>query len=206
MTIELCAGFCGINLPQQNLILRPGQIKYTVGNAAIPVFLNQGERRGPAFTDAEDHIDRDRLSRLQCNAGSDGHHGIKDRTLASRKCFKAISGRVHRLGMIDGIPASDELHSVGFIGNLSGLRSMHGHQVKHPGIFLFLGTWPAGAKNSPALFKNFGLNKEIAEGRMDIVCGGLSQNHFRVTRDVESSLQSGVVDDDRAADLNIIFR
>ncbi len=91
----------------------------------------------------------------------------------------------------DRVFAADELHAVGLIGNFSDVGPMHGHQMKHPWRLLTLRAGPASAENRPLRAEDLGLNKEIAERRMQGVRGRRGENDFRVTRDVDRSARVG---------------
>jgi len=82
---------------------------------------------------------------------------------------------------------------------------MHGHQVKHPWGGFAEGAGPASAENRPLLAEDLGLNKEIAEGRMQGVRGRRGENDFRVTRDVDCSACPGAVGDLDSAQLDVIL-
>ena len=97
----------------------------------------------------------------------------------------------HRLRIGDRVPAADEPHAVGLIGDFSDVRPVHGHQVKHPRRLLVEGAGPAGAEDRLPLADDLGLNKEIAERRMQRVRGRRCENDFRVTRDLDRLCASG---------------
>jgi hypothetical protein len=52
---------------------------------------------------------------------------------------------------------------------------------------------------------DLGLNKEIAECRMQCVSGRRCENHFRVTRDVNRPAYPSAISDSDSAQFNIIF-
>jgi hypothetical protein len=81
-----------------------------------------------------------------------------------------------------------------------------GHQVKHPGGVLAERARPASAEDRPLLADDLGLNKEIAERRMQRVRDRRGENDFRVTRDVNRSTRPGAVGDGDPAQLDVVFR
>jgi len=52
---------------------------------------------------------------------------------------------------------------------------------------------------------DLGLNKEIAEHRMQCVRGRRCENHFRVTRDLNRPAYPGAIGDSDPAQFDIIF-
>ena len=82
---------------------------------------------------------------------------------------------------------------------------MHGHQVKHPGRLLALGAGPASAQDCLLSPDDLGLNKEIAERRMQCVGGGRRQDHFRITRHVDLSAPASAVGDSDSAQFDVIL-
>jgi len=82
---------------------------------------------------------------------------------------------------------------------------MHGHQVKHTWRLLFDGAGPASAKNRTLSPDDLGLNKEIAERRMQCVRGGRRQDYFRITRYVDLSAPASAVGDSDSTQLDIIL-
>jgi hypothetical protein len=82
---------------------------------------------------------------------------------------------------------------------------MHGHEMKHPGCPLVYGAGTAVAEDRLPMVKDLGLNKEIAERRMQCVRGRRCENHFRVTRDLNPPAYPGAIGDGDSAQLDIIF-
>ena len=200
--IELRVGLGGVDLPQEHLAVGPRQVEDAVRETPILVFLDQAQARVAGFADAGDHIDRCRFFRFERDPVPDGDNRIEHGALAARERRRTV----HRLRIGDGVAAADEPHAVGLIGNLFDLRAMHGHQVKHPGGVFVEGAGPASAENRPVLVDDLGLNKEIAERRMQCVRGRRCQDHFRVTRHVDRSARSRAVGDGDAAQFDIILR
>jgi len=56
-------------------------------------------------------------------------------------------------------PRADKLRPVSLVGNLLDLHPMYGHQVNIQGFFSSWETWPASAKNRPALFDDLGFEQ-----------------------------------------------
>ena len=132
-----------------------------------------------------DDVDRCRFFRIERDPVADGDNRIEHRALAARERPRKNRLPAHRLRIGDGVASADELHPVGFIGDFSDFRPVHGHQVEHPGRLLALGAGPARAEDRPLLPDDFGLHKKIAERRMQGVRGRRCQNHFRVTGDID---------------------
>ena len=105
----------------------------------------------------------------------------------------------------DRTATADEPQAVGLIRDFSDVRAVHGHQMKHPGGVLALGARPARAENRPLPAENLGLNKEIAERRMQRIRGRRGEDDLRITRDVNGSAFPGTVDDGDAAQLDVIL-
>ena len=169
----------------------PRQIEDAIRKTPILVFLDQAQARIAGFADAGDNIDRCRFFRIERYPIPDGDNRIEHGALAARE----RRWTAHRLRIGDGVSAADELHAVGLIGDFSDVRPMHGHQVKHPRRLLVQGAGPASAEDRLLLADDLGLNKEIAERRMQCVRGRRCQNDFRVTRDVDRSACPGAVGD-----------
>src|SRR4030043_347453 len=145
----------------------PCQIKDAIREISILVFLHNAQAHVAGFADARDNIYRYRFFRIQRYPIPDGDNRIEHGALAAReRPRKKTSYPAHRLRIGDGVSAADELHAIGLIGDFSDLRPMHSHQVKHPWRLLVPGTGPASAENRPRLANDLGLNKEIAERRM----------------------------------------
>ncbi len=105
----------------------------------------------------------------------------------------------------DRISAADEPQTVGLIRAFSNVRAVHGHQMKHPGSVLALGAGPARAENRPLPAEDLGLNKEIAERRMQCIRGRRGEDDLRITCDIYGSAFPGMVDDGDAAQLDVIL-
>ena len=82
---------------------------------------------------------------------------------------------------------------------------MRCHQMKHPHRRLTVRAWPPVAKNRPVVMQNLGLNKEIAERRVQLIGGARRQNHFSITGQFDLSRFSRTIGDNDTAQLNIVF-
>ena len=85
--------------------------------------------------------------------------------------------------------------AVRFIGDVSDLRPMHGHQMKHPGRLLVEGAGPARAEDRLLLADDLGLHEQIAERRMQRIRGRRCEHHLRVTGDLDGLRASRAVGD-----------
>ncbi len=83
---------------------------------------------------------------------------------------------------------------------------MHGHEVTHPWRLLVEGAGPARAEDRLPLANDLGLNKEIAERRMQRVRGRGCEHDFRVTRDLDRSAGPRAVGDADSTQFDVIFR
>ena len=83
---------------------------------------------------------------------------------------------------------------------------MHGHEMTHPWRVLVEGAGPARAEDRLPLANDLGLNKEIAERRMQRVRGRGCEHDFRVTRDLDRSAGPRAVGDADSAQFDVIFR
>ena len=166
--VELRVGLGGIDLPQHHLAVGPCQIEDAIRETPVLVFLDQAQAGVAGVADAGDDVDGRRLFRIERDSIPDRDDRIEHRALAARE----RRGTAHGLRIGDGVSAADELHAVRLIGDFSGVRAVHGHQVKHPWRLLVAGAGPASAKNRLALAEDLGLHKQIAERRMQGVGGG----------------------------------
>ena len=98
---------------------------------------------------------------------------------------KKFGAPAHRLWICERVAAPDEPHAIGFIGDIFGFSSPNGHQMKHPGRRFVPGAGSSRAENRTLGVKDFGLHKQIAEGRMQGVRGDRCQDHFRVTGNID---------------------
>ena len=85
-------------------------------------------------------------------------------------------------------------------------RSMHGHEMAHPRRVLVEGAGPARTQDRVPLANDLGLNKEIAERRMQRVCGRRCEHDFRVTRDLDRPADPRAVGDAGSTQFDVIFR
>ena len=201
-SIELCIGLGNIELLQNRLAVRPRQIENTIRKAPVLVFFHKTQCRVPCCTYAGDHIDHCRLSRIEHDAIPDCDNRIEHGAVAARERRR----RPQCLRRGKGVSAADEPHAVGFVGNFSGARPVHCHEVKHPRYGLILGAWPAGTEDRPLRPEDLGLDKEVAERRVQRISGRRSENDFRVARHLELSFSAGTVGDADSAQLDIILR
>src|SRR3989304_8337996 len=77
--------------------------------------------------------------------------------------------------------------------------------MEHPLCLLLQGAGTAGAEDRLPMVDDLGLNKKIAEGRMQCIRSRRCKNYFRVTRDIDLSARPGAIDDSNSAQFNIIF-
>src|SRR3989304_6145790 len=77
--------------------------------------------------------------------------------------------------------------------------------MKHPGSVLALGAGPARAENRPLPAEDLGLNKEIAERRMQRVRRRRGEYDLRITCDINVSAFPGTVDDCDAVQFDVIL-
>jgi hypothetical protein len=108
--------------------------------------------------------------------------------------------------MGDSVSPSDETQAVRLIRNLSDAGSVDGHQVKHPGRLLVEGARPSCAEDRLALGEDLGLDKQIAERRMQGVGGGGCEDDFRVTGDLDRPAGPRAVRDADPPQFDVIFR
>ena len=185
--IEVRVGFGRVDLAQDHLIMGPCQFEDAIREPPILVFLDQAQGCVAGFADAGNHIDRCRLFRIERDAGADGDNRVQHRALTARQ-GRAIDRRARRgerPGSGDRVSAADELHAVRLIGDLAPIRAVHGHEVKHPRRLLGERARPARAKDSVPLRDDLGLNKKVAERRMQRVRGRCGENHFSVAGDLD---------------------
>ena len=102
--------------------------------------------------------------------------------------------------------AAQPAQAVSLIGNVSDVRTVHGHQMKHPWRVLVEGAGPASAEKRPLLADDLGLNKEITERRMQLVRGRRCENDLRVARYLDRSACPRAVGDGDSAQLDVILR
>ncbi|MBF8260466.1 MAG: hypothetical protein HW377_2840, partial [Actinobacteria bacterium] len=126
---------------------------------------------------------------------------IEHGPLAVRK----LRGTADRLRIGDRVSPADEPHAVGLVGNFPGVRSVHGHLVKHPRHRLAGGAGSAGAEDRLPLANDLGLDEEVPECRMQRVGGRRCKDHFRVTRDFNRPACLGAVHDAYPAHLGVVL-
>ena len=78
--------------------------------------------------------------------------------------------------------------------------------MEHPWRLFFKGAGPACAEYCPLLTDDLGLDKEIAEGRVQRVLSGRCKNNFRVARYLDCSACPRPVGDGNPAQFNVILR
>ena len=103
------------------------------------------------------------------------------------------------------LPAADKSHAVGLIRDLTCVRPVHCHHMKHPRWLLVNGTGPAGCYDRPLWPDDLGLNEEVAKGRVECVCGGRRKDDFGVARDVDCPCRLRTVGKGDPAQLGIIL-
>src|SRR5512135_800375 len=133
---------------------------------------------------------------------SDRDNRVEHGTLAAGKS----PGTMHRLRISGGVSPAYELQAVGLIGYLLNVAGRDAHQVEHPWRRLVKRARPASAKDRPLPADNLGLNKEIAERRMQRVGCRRCENDFRIARQVDHSAGPGTVSDRNPAQFDVILR
>ena len=160
--VELCVGLGGVELPQDHLVMGPRQIENAIRQTLVLIFFDQALACVAAGADAGDNVDGCRLFRIERDLRPDGDNRIEHGALAARERRATAQGL--RIG--DGVSSPDEPHAVRLIGDSTGIRPVDRHQVKHPWSLLVAGAGPAGAEDRLAVADDLGLNKKVAEGRV----------------------------------------
>src|SRR5437016_10057778 len=78
--------------------------------------------------------------------------------------------------------------------------------MKHPWRLFVARAGPARAKNGPALFQYFGLHEEVAESRMQGICGRRGQNNFGVAGYLNHPAFAGAVGERDSPQFNVVLR
>ena len=200
--VKLCFGFGGIDLPQIDPAVGPGDVKYPIGEIAIAVFSGQRNDGFARFAYSAHHVERDGLIGFKRDHTTDRHDGIQHGPICVGKCarFGHCKRRLERSGSADK-PASVRLEGC---GSIHGIR--YRHQMEQPGLLLADTARSSGTNNCLAVGKNFGLNEKIAKGRVQRIRRWRCQHDFRVTRDFDHAARTRTVCQANAPQFDVIFR
>jgi hypothetical protein len=199
--IQLRVGLCSVDLAQHDLAVGPSQVENAVREMAVVIFVDQAQGRVAGVGDARDNIDRGRLLRIQGQQIADGDNRIQHRAVAARQRRRIVHGQ--RGGGAAG--AADEAQAVGLVGHCSDIDTVRDHQVEHPGSRLAQRTRSARAQDGTPLGQNLGLDKKVAEGRVQFVGGRRRDDDFGITRDIDLPALPRAIGDAHPAQLDVIF-
>src|SRR5579871_3807180 len=82
---------------------------------------------------------------------------------------------------------------------------MYYHQMEHPGRLIVKRSWPARAKNRPALFEYFRFHKEVTEGGMQFVRSSRREYNLGIAGYLNNAALARTVRERDPAKLNIIL-
>ena len=200
--IKLGIGLGRIELTQDHLAVRPGQVEDAVGEMPILVFLDQAKGHLAALGNARHQVDGHRLFRAQGQQMANGDDRIQHGAIGPGQ----RTGLAQRQWIGRGPRPTNKALAIGFIGNLANFRSMHRHQMQHPGRPLVGRARSPRTENGAAVAQDLGLHEQVAEGRMQIVRGRRCNHHFSVAGDIDFAALPRAVGDADAAQFDIVLR
>ena len=199
--VELRVGLAGVDLAQDDLAVRPGEVEHAVGQPPVDVLVRQRQAGLARVGHAVDDVDDRGLRGLQRDHAPRRSHRVEHRPRAARQG----AGLAQRLRRVQAAAAADEARAVGLMRHPAGLGAVHRQQVQHVGRGLVGGTRPAGAQQRRRVGQALRLHEQLAEGRVLRVGGCRRDHHLGVAGDLDAAPPAAAVGDAQPPQLDVVF-
>ncbi len=182
--------------------MRPGQVEHPVSQVLVAVLGDLLQAGVAAVGHAGDQIKRGRMAGHQGDAAADGHDRVQHGPCAAGQCFGAA---VQGCRPCQSPPTAYEASPIGFVGQRIDVGAVHCQHVAHPRYWVLLRARPSRAENRLQRADQFGLDEQLAEGRVQGIAQGRCQHHFSVAGQLKGAGLVAMVGQVQAAQFDVVL-